>query len=83
MAILDPVTPRYYEPLNMGIQQPDGGIVVIYDVAIRNVNGDRMRVLHPGSTATPEERAAIAVIYRRDKAQFEAATGLEEWIPPE
>lgn len=83
MAILDELTPKYYEVLRMGVQRVNGDVVAIYDVAIRNVNGNQMGTLDPGSVLTPEEKAMMTAIYLRDEEQFEAATGLEKWVPPE
>ena len=83
MAILDEFTPKYYEVLRMGIQRDDSGIVVMYDIALRSVSGNRIGVLGQRSEFTQQERQAIVAIFLRDKAQFETATKLEEWIDPE
>ena len=83
MGILDELTPFWYEVLNLGMQRQDGEVVAIYDIAIRNVLGQRMKIINQGSVLTEQEKAAVAAIFRRDKAQFEAATGLEEWVEPE
>lgn len=82
MAILDELTPRWYEVLRLGIQQQDSDVVAVYDIAIRNVLGNRMAIINRGSALTTQEKQAVAAIYRRDEAQFEAATGLEKWIEP-
>lgn len=82
MAILDELTPRWYEVLRLGMQRQDGDVIAIYDVAIRSVNGNRMGILNPSSVLTPGEKAAVVAIYLRDEAQFEAATGLEKWVEP-
>lgn len=83
MAILDEVTPGYYEVMRLGMQKQDGDVVAIYDIAIRNVSGNRMAIINQSSILTEQEKAAVAAIYLRDEAQFEAATGLEKWAPPE
>lgn len=84
MAILDELTPRWYEVLRLGMQRQDGEVVAIYDIAIRNVLGNRMKIINRGSVLTEQEKQAVIAIFLRDKAQFEAATGLEEWVvPPE
>lgn len=83
MAILDPITPVYYQVLRMGIQQTETDVIAMYDVAIRNATGDRLAILNPDSTLTEEERQVIRDIFVRDKQQFEAATGLPEWTPEE
>lgn len=83
MAPLDGLTPRWYEPLRLAIQRVNGDVVAIYDVGIRNVNGSQMGTLNPESVLTPEEKAMVAALYQRDLAQFEAATGLEQWVEPE
>jgi len=83
MAILDSVTPTYYEVLTLSMERRNGDVVASYHVAIRNVNGNRMTIINPGSALTPQEKAAIVAIFQRDKDQFEAATGLQEWVPPE
>lgn len=83
MAILDKLTPTYYTVLNMGIQQEDSKIEAAYDIAILNARKHRIAILSQSSTLTVQEKQAIVAIFLRDKAQFEAATGLEEWIPPE
>ena len=82
MAILDELTPRWYEVLRLGMQRRDGEIAAIYDVAIRNVLGRRMAIMNRGSALTEQERQAIVAIFQRDVAAFEAATGLEKWIEP-
>lgn len=81
MAILDELTPAYYEVLRLGMQR-DGDVVAIYDIAIRNVLGNRMAIINRGSVLTTQEKAAVVAIYQRDEAQFEAATGLKKWVPP-
>ncbi len=83
MAILDELTPRYYEVLRLGMQRRDGEVVAAYDVAIRNILGHRMTIINPGSVLTEQERQTVAAIFLRDVAVFEAATGLEKWIEPE
>lgn len=84
MAILDGFTAKYYEVLRLGIQRDgNGAVVAMYDIALRNVDGRRMGTLSQGSVLTQPERQAIVAIFQRDKAQFEAATGLEEWVEPE
>ncbi len=83
MAILDGFIPKYYKVLRMGIQQVDGDVVATYDIALRNSDGGPIGILNQGSTLTSQERQAIVAIFLRDKAQFEAATDLEEWIEPE
>lgn len=83
MAILDSITPKYYEPLTLGFEQQDGDVIARYNVAIRSVNGKRMTIVNPGSTLTLEEKAMVVAMYQRDLAQFEATTGLERWVPPE
>lgn len=82
MAIMDELTPRWYEVLRLGMQQQDSEIVAIYDVAIRNVLGQRMAIINESSVLTEQERQAVIAIFQRDVAAFEAATGLEKWIEP-
>ena len=83
MAILDELTPAYYEVLRLGMQRQDGEVAAIYDVAIRNVFGQRMAIINRGSVLTEQERQAVIAIFQRDVAAFEAATGLEEWEEPD
>ena len=83
MAILDEITPRWYEPLTLAFERQDGDVVAVYNVMIRNVLGHEMRIVNLGSVLTEQEKAAIIAIYQRDEAQFEAATGLEKWVEPE
>lgn len=84
MAILDSITPKYYEVLNLSFRRgSDGTVTAFYNVGIRSITGDMTKILSPSSTLTEEEKQAVAAIFLRDKAQFEAATGLEEWVPPE
>lgn len=82
MAILDELTPAYYEVLNLGMQRQDGEVIAIYDVAIRNVLGQGMAIINRGSVLTEQERQAVVAIFQRDVTAFEAATGLEEWVEP-
>lgn len=83
MAILDEITPKYYEVLNLTMQRQDGEVVATYQIMIRNVLGNPRRIINQGSVLTSQEKAAVVAIFQRDKAQFEAATGLEEWVEPE
>lgn len=83
MAILDELTPAYYEVLRLGLQRRDGEVVAVYDVAIRNVNEHRMAIINQGSVLTEQEGQAVVAIFQRDVAAFEAATGLQEWVEPE
>ena len=82
MAILDELTPAYYEVLRLGMQRQNGEVVTIYDIAIYNVDNRRMAIINRGSTLTPQERQAVVAIFTRDKAAFETATGLTEYVPP-
>ena len=84
MAILDELTPKYYEVLRLGMQRgEDGEVVAMYEIFIRNVDGHRMKIINRGSTLTDQERQAVVAIFQRDVAAFEAATGLEKWVEPE
>lgn len=83
MAILDEITPKYYQPLTLGFERQGSDVVAVYNVMIRNVLGNEMKIINLASVLTPEEKAMAAAIYLRDEAQLEAATGLEKWIPPE
>jgi len=79
MAILDEITPRWYEVTKLGMQQQNGDVVAIYNIAIRNVLGNRMAIINQGSVLTVQEKQAVIAIFQRDVAAFEAATGLEGW----
>jgi len=83
MAIMDSLTPKYYEVLDLGIQRQNGDVVASYNVIIRNVLGNKMRIINLDSVLTAQERQAVAAIFQRDVEAFETATGLERWIPPE
>ena len=83
MAILDELMPKYYKVLNLGMQRQNGEVVAVYDVAIRNVLGQRMAIISQGSPLTAQEQQAVVAIFQRDVAAFETATGLEKWIEPE
>ena len=83
MAILDRVTPKYYRILTLGIERVDDNVVARYHIAIYNVNGNVMTHINQGSILTEQEEAAVVAIFQRDVEAFEAATGLEKWMPPE
>lgn len=83
MPLLNHLTPTQYEVRRMGIQRQDGQVVAIYDLMIRNADGDELDMMSLDSALTAQEKAAIAAIFARDQSQFETATGLTEWIPPE
>lgn len=76
MAMLDSLIPTNYRVSRMGIENVDGSISVQYDVEILNASGGRVGVLHPRSELTAGEKAAMLAIFARDRAVFEAATGL-------
>ena len=78
MSAIDYLTPVYYRVLRMGIQKEDG-VSATYDVAILNADGRQLDTLGLSSAFTPQEQAAVAAIFQRDQAQFEANTGLTEW----
>lgn len=82
MAIMDKLTPRWYEILNLRMQRQDGDVVASYSIAIRNILGQRMVIINQGSVLTAQERQAVVAIFQRDVAAFEAATGLEKWEEP-
>ena len=63
------------------MQRQDGEVVAVYDIAIYNVDNHRMAIINRGSTLTPQERQAVVAIFIRDKAAFEMATGLTEYVP--
>lgn len=83
MAILDKLTPKYYEVLRLGMQRQDGEVVAIYDIAIRSISGNTMQIINQSSVLTVPEKQAVVAIFLRDKEQFETATRLEEWVEPE
>jgi len=82
MAILDSITPAYYEALSLSMERVNGDVVASYSIAIRNVNSNRMAIINQASILTAQEKAAIVALFQRDKAQFELASGLQEWVPP-
>jgi len=79
MGLLDEFIPVYYQVRSMCHERNGGDVVTTYNVSLRNAAGNRMGTVNPGSVLTEQERQAIAAIFIRDKAQFEAATGLTEW----
>jgi len=76
MAILDSVTPTYYEAITLNMERVNGDVAAKYNVAIYNAYGNVMTHISASSTLTPEEKAMVLAMYQRDIAQFEAATGL-------
>lgn len=82
MAILDPVTPTYYKVRQMQIKVEGGEMFVGYGVEILNVHGHSLGMLYPDSAMTEAEKAAVLNRYNTDKAAFETATGLTEWVNP-
>ena len=83
MAILDSVTPTYYKVLTLNVERQGGEVVARYIVRIYSVNGTVMTHINANSTLTQEEKDMVIAMFQRDKTQFEAATGLQEWVPPE
>lgn len=79
MSIITPFIPTHYKVLRMGLQRTDSGVVAIYDIQLLNAEGQVVGTVNPASVLTTPEKAAIATIFNRDKAMFEAATGLSEW----
>ena len=82
MAILDPITPAYYKVRRMQVRVEGGEMYINYAVEILNADGHSLTLLHPDSAMTEAEKAAVLNRYNSDKAAFEAATGLTEWVNP-
>lgn len=83
MSLINYLIPTYYKIGRLGIQKDGSQVVASYDVAIFNVDGRRLATIHPSSVLTAQEKTALLAIIQRDKNQFEANTGLTEWLPPE
>ena len=58
MAILDEITPKYYQVHSLGMERQDGDVVAAYDIMIRNVLGNPMKIINLGSTLTAQEKQA-------------------------
>jgi len=78
MSAIDYLTPAYYKVLRMGVER-DAETVAIYDVLILNADGKPLDRLSLTASLTAQEKAGLAAIFLRDKAVFEANTGLTEW----
>lgn len=74
---MDGLTPAYFEVLTLGMQRQDRDVAANYNIAIRNILGNRMAIINRGSTLTEQEKQAVVAIFQR-MAAFEAATGLEK-----
>jgi len=77
-------TPTTYEPVRIALQQNDDGeIVALADFRIRNANGQVIDDDHPTVTLTEQERATFLTWFLGKLDLYEAATGLERYVPPE
>lgn len=83
MSIITDLTPAYYRLTRIGIQRTDGDVIAIADMQILNADGRQLATHNPATALTPTEKTALLGFVNRELALFEAATGLEEWMPPE
>lgn len=81
MSLIDGLIPAYYKVLRMEVLKTDE-VRARYGVAILNAEGGHLDRLTLEASLTQEETDDIAAIFLRDKAAFEANTGLTEWIEP-
>lgn len=80
---LNALTPTQYKVLRVAFEQANASVVAYWDVRIYNAAGRELATLHPTSQPDAALLAALISWYQDSKAQFESATGLTEYVPPE
>ena len=77
-------TPTHYELLRIALQlDEDDNIVALADMKILNVDGLIIDNDHPTTTLTAGEETVFKTWVLGKLADYEAATGLERYVPPE
>lgn len=84
MTIIDRLVPTTYELRELHIFQNAGGDVVVRaHMMIRNVSETIIAKDFPEVTLTAQERQLLAAFVVSKLGDYETATGLARWVPPE
>ena len=81
--IVAQLTPKYYRLRRIGIEQSNGTVVSVLDLAVLSETGREVGTDHPEAVLTAAEKQAIINYASRALREYEVATGLTKWAEPE